>query len=133
MRFVRRHLEWFVSAGVGLVLLVAVSAFEWFNYEDQPTLLRMLCDGAFVAGALLTCFGAMVLVAAEGAFDAMGYAVHLLVRKFSPRKDRFASRITYLEYKARRKEKKRPSVQCVLVIGVAYLVLDGIFLALYYL
>ncbi len=44
-----------------------------------------------------------------------------------------ASRITYLEYKARRKEKKRPSVQCVLVIGVAYLVLEGIFLALYYL
>ncbi len=131
MSFFRRNRPWFVSAGAGLLIGAAVAAFQWNSYE-APTPLRMLCDGAFVAGIFLTCFGALALVSAEGAFDPMGFAMHTLLRKFSPRKDRFESRLTYEEYKARRREKDRPDVRCVLFTGLGYLALAGVLLALYY-
>ena len=131
MSFFRRHLEWFVCAAVGLVIAGLVIAYERGNYED-PTLVRVLCDGAFVAGIFLACFGALALVGAQGAFDAMGFAVHTLVRKFSPRKDRFESRQTYAEYKAARREKKTADVKCVLVVGAGYLALAAVLLAFYY-
>lgn len=131
MSFLKKHREWFVSAGAGLLIAAAVILFERSDY-DQSVLLRMLCDGAFVAGIFLTGFGALIMVAAEGGFDAMGFAIHTLLRKFSPRKDRFASRQTYSEYKAARHTKKRPNVKCVLLTGLAYIALAGVLLALYY-
>lgn len=131
MSFFRRHLEWFVSAAVGLAIAGAVIAYEHGNYQD-PTLLRMLCDGAFTAGIFLVCFGALALVGARGAFDAMGFAVRTLVRKFSQRKDRPASRQTYAEYRAARRERPSPDVRCVLVTGAGYLALAAALLALYY-
>ena len=131
MSFFRRHLEWFVTAAVGLAVAGAVVAYEHGNYAD-PSVLRMLCDGAFVAGVMLACFGALALVSAGGAFDVMGFAVHTLVRKFSPRKDRFESRLTYAEYKQQRRTKKTMDVKCVLCTGVAYLALAFLLLGLYY-
>ena len=131
MDWLKKYLEWFVSAAVGALICAGVVAFEAANYES-PVLLRMLCDGAFISGVLLTGFGALVLVGAEGAFDAMGFIVHTLVRKFSPRKDRFRSRMTYLAYKEQRREKPRRDLKCVFVTGVAFLAVAGLCLALYY-
>lgn len=131
MSFFRRHLEWFVTAAVGLAIAGAVIAYEHGNYA-HPVLLRMLCDGAFVAGIFLAGFGALALAGAQGAFDAMGFAVHTVLRKFSPRKDRFESRQTYAQYKAARREKKSGDVKCVLIVGLWYLALAAVLLALYY-
>ncbi len=131
MNFLRRYRAWFVTAAVGLAIAGGVVAFEYGNYED-PTALRMLCDGAFVAGVILACFGALALVGSGGAFDAMGFAVRTLLRKFSLRKDRFESRLTYGEYKAMRRERKGADVKCVLFVGVAYLALAAALLGLYY-
>ena len=131
MDFLKKHLEWFVSAAAGLVLCAGVIAFEAENYDD-PGVLRMLCDGTFVAGILLACFGGLVLVSAGGAFDAMGFAVHTLLRKFSPRKDRFNSRMTYVEFAERRREKKRKNPGCLLFTGLAFLAAAVLCLTLYY-
>lgn len=131
MSFFRRHLEWFVTAAVGFIIAGAVIAYEHGNYTD-PAPLRMLCDGAFTAGIFLAGFGALALAGAQGAFDAAGFAVHTLLRKFSPRKDRFESRQTYAEYKAARREKKSADIKCVLIVGLGYLALAAVLLALYY-
>ena len=130
MDFLKKHLEWFVSAAVGLVVCALVIGFEAENYES-PGVLRMLCDGTFVAGILLAGFGGLVLVSAGGAFDAMGFAVHTLLRKFSPRKDRFNSRMTYVEFVERRREKKRKDPRCILLTGLVFLVAAVLFLVLY--
>lgn len=131
MDFLKRHLEWFVSAAVGIVICASVVAFEAGNY-DHPSVLRMLCDGTFVAGITLACFGGLVLVSAGGAFDAMGFAVHTLLRKFSPRKDRFDSRMTYVEFAERRREIKRKDPKCILLTGTAFLLAAVVCLVLYY-
>ena len=131
MDFLKRHLEWFVSAAVGVVICACVVAFEAENY-DHAGVLRMLCDGTFVAGIVLTGFGGLVLVSAGGAFDAMGFAVHTLLRKFSPRKDRFDSRMTYVEFTERRWEIKRKDPKCILLTGVAFLLAAVVCLVLYY-
>lgn len=131
MDFLKKHIEWFASAAAGLVICVCVIAFEAENYDD-PGVLRMLCDAAFVAGILLTGFGGLVLVSAGGAFDAIRFAVHTLLRKFSPRKDRFNSRMTYAEFVERRREHRRKDPKCILLTGVAFLAAAVLCLMLYY-
>lgn len=122
------YVRWLICLVVALLICVAVILYEMEN--TQWELVRMLCDGCFVSGILLTGFGLLAWIASFHGFAALGYAWYLLTRAMSPSKARFEERLSYLEYVQTHSKKK--SSKCVLVTGVVFLALSLVFLWFYY-
>ena len=108
--------------GFGLAACVVVS-----NWDSGFSLPHLLCDGCFAAAVLLLGSGALTYCGNHGAFDMMGYGlratVGLVVRSLEPETDYF----TYCKEKA---EERKPFGH-LLIAGLVYLVLAGVFMVVY--
>ena len=111
---------------VGLMIAGLVISLNWS--QDQPIVQR-LCDGAFVAGALLLGTGGLKFVRNQGFFDmaayGIAYSLHTAIPMMGPLEDK-----DLIAYKERKKEERKPARELVLA-GCVYLVLAGILLGIY--
>lgn len=109
--------------------LLAAAAF-WISAGRGYPFLHCLCDGFFVAAALLLGVGGLRAVRNKGAFDVAGYGLSSAVQTAFPflRGDRDEDIIEYRQ----RKEEKRKGAGGLLTAGAVYLALSVIVLCLYY-
>lgn len=130
--FWKKYGGWLVSAVFAMAVSAVVILYEREYYEwNRMGIARMLSDGCFVSGVLLTGAGILMLVSGFGGFDALSYAGHLLLRKFSPFREKFEARASYLEFlRERKKKKKNPG--CILGTGVACLLCSAAWLLVYH-
>ena len=128
---IKKRKDLLITALVGLVinaLVVLVSKrrdYEW---------IHCLCDGFFVSGGLLLCVGGLKFCRNGGTFDMMAYGINSMLkitfpwaRSNSPleRKDE-----DFADYKERKAKKRKPAKNLVLV-GLVYLAIAGILMAVY--
>lgn len=115
----------------GAVIAVAVAALGWTRGHSM---LRMLCDGFFVAAVVLLGMGGLKFARNQGAFDMMTYSLktvfHLhypFSKMNSPLEEREED---FVDYKERKRAKRKSSAE-MLWAGLLYLILAAIFLVVY--
>lgn len=115
----------------GAVIAVAVATLGWTRGH---TVLRMLCDGCFIAAVVLLGSGGLKFARNQGTFDMMTYSIksvfHLhfpFAKMNSPLEEREEDFVDYKE----RKRAKRKSPADMLWAGLVYLVLAVVFLVIY--
>ena len=116
--------KWLPVFIVGLVLAFLIMiARGLFSSGTLSQVLTCACDGFSVSGLLYLCVGALVRISDVGAFDMLGYAVikglhHIIPGKFGEDGE------TFYDYKLRKQEKKRSSLnRCILITGAINLVI----------
>ena len=114
--------------GFAAVFGIAVSR-NVFSLEVGADLFHTLCDSFFAVGALMTCFGGIVFVSNEGAFDGISYGLTSFFDMF--RKEKKNVFKDYYEYKQSKGDRNH-SFGFLLICGLFFLAVAGIMLALYY-
>ncbi len=116
---------------VGALIAVGVISLKW---NPEKNLWHQLCDGFFLAAAMLLGSGGLRGIAKTGSFDAMGYGLKSAVQTFLPMLGSSTGRMEedFYSYKERKAEERKPFVDMLLAGGV-YLALSLMCLALYYL
>lgn len=93
-----------ILVGISLAIVIAVAFLRGIAQAEGRDVLRCLCDGFFVGGALLLIAGTLVWTADQGVADGLGYSVSRFFRRRGPNYD--DRRETYSEYKERKHSKK---------------------------
>ncbi|MBS7261987.1 MAG: DUF3899 domain-containing protein [Eubacteriales bacterium] len=120
-----------IPAAAGAVIMLGVAFLTGLaSAENAQMVFRRLCDGAFAAGVILAGFGGLLFASNEGQFDILSFGVKQVIRSFT-RKDLSQDRQTFYDYRAEKSKHKRP-VRYILLVGAGYLLLSGVFLAIYY-
>lgn len=127
-----RALQYGVTAAIGLAISALTAWYQGFS-PAQPFALnaRYLSDGCFVAAVLLVGVGALTWISCTGFFDIFSYAVKsLLVLFTSLRKPK--DQISFYDYKLLKEEKRGAAPRFILHVGLVFLGLSVLFLALYH-
>ena len=130
----KKLLQYGICGLIGAVIAVLVMDAEglllfWGTHRE--TTLIILCDAFFVPGILLILFGCLLWIANTGFFDSLGYAVRTAAHLLIP--FRKAERKTFYDYKEERAEKRGKTPAFIGIVGVFYLLLSLIPLAILYL
>ena len=117
-----------IAAGVGLAIaLLVIFTGGILRASGLTDRLRILCDGCFVAGALLLGVGGLVWGHAGGVTDGLGFSVKTLLSlkwsAFGDYKEGFA------EYRKRREAKNGDPKPYLLAGGVYFALALILFLA----
>ena len=125
---------------LAVMVLLAAFGIAWQEISQYGASyvnwMRFLCDGFFVVGILLLCFGGMVWISQAGGFHALSYLFYTVGYMFSASKSRFNKRKNFYEYKVEKMAKevdKDKSLQChILGAGALSFVIAIVFLVLFY-
>ena len=125
-----------------LTVMVLLTAFgiAWYEISQYGASyvnwMRFLCDGFFVVGILLLCFGGMVWISQAGGFHALSYLFYTVGYMFSASKSRFNKRKNFYEYKVEKMtkeaDKDRSLQQHILITGAVSFAIAIVFLVLFY-
>lgn len=125
-------MRYLVSIGVCALMAVGVMAIRGLFSGEEMSLYdtyKALCDGFFVSGILMLCFGCLVFVAQEGAFDALRFMGHSLIGLFKTRRPG-EKRETYADYKEKLAEKGKGKFFYMIIVGAAFIAVAAVFLLL---
>ena len=121
-----------IPLGVGLVLgFVLFTLRGGFAAGEGEPFWRAVCDALSVPGLLLTCAGLFSFVSEQGAFDGLSFGVRKAFGQVLSEKRRSAMPKTYYDYVAAKRENPRTKPRVTLFIGLGFLLLSGIALAVY--
>ena len=121
-----------IPLGVGLVLgLVTFAVQGGFKRGNEEALWHAVCDALTVPGILLTGMGLLSFVSEQGAFDGLSFGVRKAFGQILSEKRRNAMPKTYYDYVTAKREKQRTKPRTTLFVGLGFLVLAGIALAVY--
>lgn len=130
MKHHSRVLSYLITVLIGLAMAVAVFAYRGgFSQPDAQSMYTALSDAFFVPGIFFTGIGLLVLVSNDGFFDILAYGMHSLVTLFTPFKNRDGHQ-HYYDFKLARAERRQKPRNVVLWVGIAFLLLAGLCLAL---
>lgn len=93
--------------------------------------LRYWSDGCFVAAILIGGVGALTWISTTGLFDIFSYGISAAIRMFIPF-GRKKDIMPFYDYKTYRAEKRQPALFELLAVGIFFLLVSGLLLALYY-
>lgn len=120
-----------ILSGGGIAYLY-ISLRE-FPAESAAENYRMLADAFTIPGLLFIMFGALLWAAGKGALDGIGYALGYALRALLPG-GRFVKEGTFAEYleEKKAKRKKAAAYSFLFFTGVAFLIVSGVFIYLFY-
>lgn len=119
--------DFLIYMAVGAVIAAAVFAL---NMSRDYEVTRCVCDGLFVAAAMLLGIGGIRGVRNRGAFDVTGYGIKTALETALPILRRGNGKETMDDYR-QRKAAERKSARGILLAGAVYLVLSLAALAVY--
>lgn len=123
-----------------VIVLLAALGIAWYEISQYGggyvNWMRFLCDGFFVAGIFLLCFGAMVWISQAGGFHGISYLFYSVGYMFSASKNRFNKRKNFFEYKmekmAKEADKNKSLQHHILIAGAVSFAVAIVFLVLFY-
>ena len=124
-----------VCIGIEAVIAFLVIWSKGFFTQSVAVNLQILADAFFVAGILMTLFAGMLFISDEGALIGIGFVLRNVVLTFIPMGR--AKHERYADYRARKlSEHKKQEDHCILVTGLAFLligvILTAVWSALFY-
>ena len=125
-------LRYLISFAVAALIALGVMSIRGLFSGEEMSLYdtyKALCDGFFVAGILMLCFGCMVFVAQEGAFDALRFVGHSLIGLLKKRRPGEKSE-TYADYKEKLAKKGKGKFFYMIIVGAVFVAVAAIFLLL---
>lgn len=130
-------IQYGVLTVIALGLSILIAGYEISQYgASAENWIRFLCDGFFVSGILLLCFGAMMWIAQAGGFHAMSYLFYTVGYMFTANKNRFTKRKNYYEYKVEKEAKETGKDKWlqrrILIAGAVSFAISIVFLVLFY-
>lgn len=126
----KKKLKHYVLATAGGAAL-AVLYVSLRDFPSQPLVdqYRILCDAFTIPGALMVLFACLLSVSGEGALDGIGYCLAQAGKLLT---FRGASMEKYADYLERRRGKRAKGFGFLYVVGLAFLAVAVVFLALFY-
>lgn len=118
--------ELLIYLAVGAIIAAAVFAL---NLSREYGVLRSLCDGFFVAAALLLGVGSIKAARNKGTFDVAGFGLRYVVDITIPALRR-GEKEDMQQYRERKAQERKSSVGLLLAGGV-YLAMSVIVLVIY--
>ena len=123
--------KYLITVAAGFVItFIALLARDIFHLTATVDFMKAFCDAFFAAGVLLACVGGLVFVSNGGVFDMLAYGVRTFFTAFrrnvTDRKYK-----DFYEYREAKKSSKR-SFSFLLIVGIVFIAISMIFLALYY-
>lgn len=128
-----RIISYLIGSLIAVAMTVALAvSFGAFTAESTSLTFAYLCNAAFVTAVFYCGVGLLAWVSTTGFFDIFGYGFKSLKYLFSPAK-RDRSEGGYYEYAMEKRERKRDNVSTrfILVIGIVFLIMSIVFLALW--
>lgn len=120
-----------IHISAGAVIAVAVAILGW---SRGHSVLRLLCDGCFVAAVVLLGSGGLKFARNQGTFDIMTYSIksvfHLhfpFTKMNSPLEEREED---FADYKERKQANRKSSAE-LLWAGLIYLIAAVVILVIY--
>ena len=111
--------KFLICTGIGLVLAFLVSwLLGLFQAETAVDTVRILCDGFFVAAAMLLCAGGFQWTSNGGVMDGLGYAAKVGVARM--KRDFETAKQGFGAYQEDRRRKAR-SPKYLLLAGLVHL------------
>jgi len=105
------------------IFSIAIMVLVYFSYQENVSVLRFLCDGFFIAGTLILCFGGLIFVTNEGVFDGFTYGVRNIF--ISKTKKNLSNNIeTFYDYRARKHKGKEKDCLPYVFYGLALLLIS---------
>ena len=128
--FFKKALPYIITGAVGIIIFIIVICTQaiW-NAEGAKEVMGTLSDACFVPGVLLAGVGLIIFASNGGAFDMLSYAVIRFFDLFK-RDVRNKKYKDFYEYREAKKGKKR-SMGFMLIVGVVFIAMAGIFLIVY--
>lgn len=125
-------LKYAVCFGVATFITFIVIAIKGFFTDSVGVNIQILSDAFFVSGILLTLVSGLLFARGEGAFIGIGFVLRNVAQAFIPMGR--AKHEFYAKYRERKLEKlKRQGDNCILVVGLIYLIIGVIFSVVWYL
>lgn len=125
--------KWLAALFAGLVLTGLITwARGVFSATTVKERLLCICDGFSVSGILFLCVSIMGLIAGEGIFDVLGYAVQKGLHHILP--GRFGEDAgSFYDYKSAKLEKTtKKSQKVMLITGVGLLGVGLLLMVIWY-
>lgn len=131
-RFRRYGTSYAACIVIGLLIagLVAISA-DFGAGQTLSMNARILSDGCFVAGLIMTGVGLLVWISTTGFFDMFSYGFHSLLVLFSPLR-KPEGHETFYDYKMAKDERRGRPMAALVVVGAGYILTSLLCLAVYY-
>ncbi len=124
-------LSYLITFVIALVLSFLIASYRGFAFQNSVYLNAWaLSDGTFVTGLLLTGVGALVWVSTTGFFDIFSYGFHSLLLLFTAFK-KPQDHMNFYDYQQEKKEKRGATPVYIFVVGVLFVLLSLLFLAVY--
>ncbi|MCF0135917.1 MAG: DUF3899 domain-containing protein [Lachnospiraceae bacterium] len=115
----------------GLALTALVSWMRGFSFQgDIIQNSFALSDGFFVTGVMFAGVGSLVWVSTTGFFDLLSYGFANLAAFTVFRREKNA--IPFYEYKEEKRAKRKKARFEILLIGIGFILVAGVFLTLYF-
>ena len=127
----KKVLPYIITAVIGIIITVTIICCKQiWEQTSTRSVMQILSDSFFVPGVCLAGVGLLIFASNGGVFDMLSYAVLLFFNLF--RKDVTKRKYKdYYEYRQAKKDKKR-SFAFMLIVGVVFIAIAGIFLIVYY-
>ncbi|MCR5490622.1 MAG: DUF3899 domain-containing protein [Bacilli bacterium] len=122
---------WVLSMGIFRDYVSLKEATHWnFNSEASKNFF-LLTNGFFGSGIICTGVGLLILASNGGAFEMLVYGVSRFISLFRKDHNKVKYR-TYYDYHAARSAEPKHSFLYLVIVGLIYIGISMIFLALYY-
>ncbi len=135
----KRYLPYLITFIVGLFIMAGISLLIYLldkttDYKSEKNLVSLFMDSATATGICMVCVALIKLVAGQGVFDGLGFAVEniFVVRNWSKR--RFSERENFGEYKERKEQmrKDRKYINAhIYVVGAIFFVASIVLMIVY--
>ena len=122
-------IKYIVSFVIGALLAFIIMWTRGIFSEHRTVqIMAILSDGFFVSGVVLASIGLIIFAGNGGVFDMLSFSMILFVSLF--RKNLQRKYKDFYEYREAKKGKKR-SLAFLLISGLFYILVAGIFLIIY--
>lgn len=134
-RGVKNLLKYGISTAVGLLMVVVYVFSRDYGTRDfwSWSLLNkalVLCDGFTIPGVVFLCVGGLVWASTQGALDGISFALKVGLKSLIPGTKK--EHIRYYDYVQKKRENRPQGYGFLLIVGVAFMAVALLFMAIYY-